>query len=85
MSTIPKIEWDQMPEPMRKQLNISKEEFEQIYRQQLEREANTPPVGSVAPDFDLQVLGDGGTLSGERLRLSSMRGRPVALVFGSYT
>jgi len=40
-----------------------------------------PPVGSLAPDFDLEPP-EGGT----RVRLSSWRGkRPVALIFGSYT
>ena len=36
--------------------------------------------GDVAPDFDLPAL-DGRS----RVRLSSLRGRPVALFFGSYT
>ena len=39
-----------------------------------------PPLGSQAPDFALAPP-DGG----EPVRLSSLRGRPVALVFGSYT
>lgn len=40
-----------------------------------------PPVGSFAPDFDLEPP-EGGA----RVRLSSWRGkRPVALIFGSYT
>jgi len=46
-----------------------------------ERETKAPSVGDTAPDFDLPVRG-----SGERVRLSSFRGRrPVALIFGSYT
>ena len=45
------------------------------------REELTPGVGDEAPDFDLPVLhGDG-----ERVRLQDLRGRPVALIFGSYT
>ena len=39
-----------------------------------------PAVGSIAPDFELRRL-----RSDETLRLSSLRERPVALVFGSYT
>ncbi|HEX6813291.1 MAG TPA: hypothetical protein VF384_16850 [Planctomycetota bacterium] len=40
-----------------------------------------PKVGSVAPDFELPLLG-----SKETVRLSSLRGKlPVALIFGSYT
>jgi hypothetical protein len=45
------------------------------------RETKAPAVGSVAPDFDLPLLG-----SSVRVRLSSFVGiRPVALIFGSYT
>ncbi len=38
-----------------------------------------PPAGSMAPDFELEAL-DGGIV-----RLSSLRGRPVVIEFGSYT
>ena len=38
-------------------------------------------VGDVAPDFELQRLGEGGTA-----RLSSLvESQPVVLIFGSYT
>lgn len=40
-----------------------------------------PEVGSLAPDFDLAVLGDGS----ERVRLADLRGKPVGLIFASYT
>ena len=41
-----------------------------------------PKVGSLAPDFDLPVLGSKDTT----VKLSSLRGKqPVALIFGSYT
>ena len=40
-----------------------------------------PEIGSKAPDFDLAVL-DG---DGARVRLRELRGRPVGLIFGSYT
>ena len=40
-----------------------------------------PEVGSKAPDFDLSVLGG----SGQRVRLADLRGRPVGLIFASYT
>lgn len=48
---------------------------------QLERDPQSPKLGNLAPDFELQSP-DGVT----RVRLSDFRGkRPVALVFGSYT
>lgn len=43
-----------------------------------------PAEGAEAPDFELARLVDGEP-SDERVRLSELRGRPVALVFGSYT
>lgn len=45
------------------------------------RNAAAPQVGDPAPDFDLALL-DG---DGERVRLSELRGKPVGLIFGSYT
>jgi len=77
--------WESIPEAMRKEMNISKEDFESIGARMSEREKRTPAVGSLAPDFELRRLGADGALSDEKLRLSSLRGRPVALVFGSYT
>ena len=50
-----------------------------------EREKRTPAVGTSSPDFELRRLSSEGTLSDETLRLSGLRGRPVALIFGSYT
>jgi hypothetical protein len=50
-----------------------------------ERERNTPAIGSVAPDFVLERLSPTGERTGEWVRLSERRGRPVALVFGSFT
>ena len=40
----------------------------------------TVHTGDVAPDFDLPLLDNSG-----RVQLSSFRGRPVVLIFGSYT
>ena len=45
------------------------------------RNATGPAVGTLAPDFDLPVIDS----DDERVQLSSQRGRPVALIFGSYT
>lgn len=45
------------------------------------REKLAPQVGDPAPDFELPLLRGGG----QRVRLSALRGLPVALIFGSYT
>jgi hypothetical protein len=43
-------------------------------------DVDAPKVGDLAPDFELPAArGDG------RAKLSSMRGRPVVLIFGSFT
>ena len=39
----------------------------------------------MAPDFELERLSPEGRRTGQTFRLSSGRGRPVGLVFGSYT
>ena len=79
------IEWDAIPEAMRTEMNISKEDFEMITKNLAEREKHTPAVGTTAPDFELRRLSAEGVLTDETLRLADLRGRPVALVFGSYT
>ncbi len=55
--------------------------FERFAEEQHRREELAPQVGQEAPDFDLPVLNGGG----RTVRLSSLRGSPVALIFGSYT
>lgn len=44
------------------------------------REARAPKIGEPAPDFNISLLDDDC-----RVRLSDLRGRPVGLIFGSYT
>ncbi len=43
-------------------------------------DASAPRVGDLAPDFELPAAGADGTV-----RLSALRGKPVALIFGSHT
>ncbi len=57
------------------------ERFAQLQEAMAKREAHAPKVGDGAPDFQLPVL-DG---KGAKVRLSELRGKPVALIFGSYT
>ncbi len=68
-----------------KEWNISREEFDRLQAVKLERESRVTPISALAPDFELEQLSPEGDRTGETTRLTSFRGRPVALVFGSYT
>ncbi len=57
------------------------ERFAQLREAMAKREERAPNVGNEAPEFELPVL-DG---KGATMRLSELRGKPVALIFGSYT
>ncbi len=76
---------EKIPAAIWEQMNISKEKFGQLMAIAAEREKKVPAVGSAAPDFSLRRLGRDRRPLAERVRLSELRGRPVALVFGSYT
>jgi hypothetical protein len=68
-----------------KQLNISPEDYIKVKDLANEREKSVPQVGDPAPDFDLERLTADGKRTDQRVRLSSLRGKPVLLYFGSYT
>ena len=68
-----------------KQLNISPEDYIKVKDLANEREKSVPQVGDPAPDFDLERLTADGKRTDQRVRLSSLRGKPVLLSFGSYT
>jgi len=68
-----------------KEWSITREEYDRLQAVKLERESRIAPVGAMAPDFELEQLSPAGDRTGETPRLSSFRGRPVALAFGSYT
>ncbi len=65
--------------------DITEAEFENHIATQKAREAKVPKVGAVAPDFVADVLDRHRQRTGERVRLSDLRGKPVGIVFGSYT
>jgi hypothetical protein len=65
--------------------NMTEEEFDAMQAHHKEHQAGVPEVGDLAPDFTAEVLGPGRKRTGEYVTLSSKRGRPVALAFGSYT
>lgn len=55
------------------------------YLRRLEQDEASPRVGEIAPDFELERMTPSGERARETIRLSSLRGRPVGLIFGSYT
>ena len=66
-------------------MGISRAEFAERWRTRLERDVGAPKVCTRAPDFDLEILSSERGQTGETFRLSSARGQPVGLIFGSYT
>ncbi len=65
--------------------DITEEQFDAHMATEKAREAIVPRAGVEAPDFVADVLDRERKRTGERVRLSDLRGQPVALVFGSYT
>ena len=81
-----------LPEPMEhltdeewEDAGFTRAQFENRWRARLERDRFSPETGFPAPDFILEVLTSEGKRSGELFQLSSLFGRPIGLVFGSYT
>jgi len=68
-----------------KNWGISKEEFDTYKAAKAEWDKGTPDVGADAPDFEVERLDKNGRRTGEMFRLYSTKGRPVALLMGSYT
>jgi hypothetical protein len=67
------------------QMGLTREEFEENIARMKEREKIAPAVGDMAPAFELKRLSSEGKLTDERVCLSDLRGRPLALILGSYT
>ena len=71
-----------LPDEVLERLGLTRERWNAVQKEMLEREARAPNVGDTAADFELPVLGD----LERTVRLSSCRDtRPVALIVGSYT
>jgi hypothetical protein len=64
---------------------MSPEQYYAMRSERLAREAMAPAVGEMAPDFEIERLSPEGRRTGEPFRFSSTLGRPVGLIFGSYT
>jgi hypothetical protein len=63
----------------------TREGMRQRYLDRMKRDLGSPQVGEEAPDFELELLNATGKRTGELMALSSLRDRPVGLIFGSYT
>jgi hypothetical protein len=79
------VDIDTLPEDVFEKIGLSRDEFKAVQARMKERDARTPAAGTEAPDFEIERLSPDGKRTGEMFTLSSTRGRPVALVFGSYT
>jgi hypothetical protein len=65
--------------------DLSEDEFDAMQAANKARQDRVPKVGDMAPDFEIERLNRDRKRSGEFVKLSSLRGRSVALAFGSYT
>jgi hypothetical protein len=63
----------------------TKEGMRARYLDRIDRDKASPQVGEVAPDFSLEVLDATGNRTDGHMALSSLRGKPVGLIFGSFT
>ena len=76
---------DDIPEARFARLMMSRDEYGEMVRERAARDALAPDVGDPAPDFSAHCLSREGARTGEMFRLSAALGRPIGLVFGSYT
>ena len=65
--------------------DMTGDEFDAMMAREKGREPRVPAVGDMAPDFTAERLDRQRRRTGEFVTLSKLRGRPVALAFGSYT
>ncbi len=64
---------------------LTRESYTAMRDERVVRERHAPQRGAMAPDFTVERLSPERTRTGEMFQLSKTRGRPVALIFGSYT
>ena len=66
-------------------LKLRRDQFQALLDNNLERAKKAPAVGDAAPDFDLELVDGKGVRTGDTRQLSACLGKPIALIFGSYT
>jgi hypothetical protein len=76
---------DDLPPDRWDTLMMTRPEYEAMVKDRSERDKRAPKVGDSAPDFEIERLSSNGRRTGEMFRLSQALGRPMGLVFGSYT
>ena len=64
---------------------MTRDELRKHMERRVLRDQKSPQVGDDAPEFELELLSPQGKRSGESVKLSSFRGKPLGLIFGSYT
>ncbi len=64
---------------------ITREEWGAFLEWRVSRDGASPAVGDPAPDVELEIIDADAGRTGEYRRLSSYRGTPVGLIFGSIT
>jgi hypothetical protein len=67
------------------QLRMTADEYTAMVAERVAKERRAPKIGDAAPDFTIERLSPEGQRTGETFTLSSLKGTPVGLVFGSYT
>jgi hypothetical protein len=65
--------------------DITEAQFDALQEKQKARQVRVPQPGTTAPDFALDMVTWEWKRTGEKVRLSALRGQPVGLIFGSYT
>lgn len=65
--------------------DLTEEGFDAMMAESKARQELVPPVGTEAPDFTLERLSSDRRRTGEFVTLSSLKGKPVAFCFGSFT
>lgn len=82
-------DWREIPAEQFEKMLLTPAQYTAMRAERLAREESAPQVGQMAPDFTLERLSAEGKRSGEMVSLSGnfspTGGRPVGLIFGSYT
>jgi hypothetical protein len=76
---------DQISAERWSRLMMSRDTYSAMVRERAERDRSAPAVGDRAPDFSAHRLSATGGITGEQFHLSQSLGRPIGLIFGSYT